>query len=226
MNQIILFGLTLAAVFAVSLSAMCTPDQWEGYQGALTGYVHDRHPGVMKEFAAVSYDAKNERKAMFVTIVKHDHEEKFHIVVRYDKAGDGGNYYIKNLKSGKCFHKALEKPFRKACLPEEAKHMYDYSMGLKGAGGLAVSAYGLRIKETELMVVVSKAGKDIIPISESFYGHVRVCHTDFVQGMGFSDITPGIKNETVFAIPEGCKKEEFDLSIPDYLMRDNKVLVL
>jgi hypothetical protein len=44
--------------------------------------------------------------------------------------------------------------------------------------------------------------------------------------MGFSDITPGIKNATVFEVPKICDEEESDVSMTMEIERDHFILAV
>lgn len=222
MNCIVLSGLVLSALLAVTYSQTCTPPQWEGVEYSIGGYEHHRRPGMMRECSHISYDAEKKRIASFTNYINGDYENKFKMVVLYGAGkDDGGKAYVVDMKRDKCWVKKIDKPFRTCCIPAEAVHKGDYSMGLKGKGGLAVSSYLVKKDKMTVYFAVSKLGKEMIPVSEFNYGSFWDTH--FLQGAGFGDITAGIRNASVFDIPKECK-EATDVSISEFLMRRSSLL--
>lgn len=222
MNSFLVSGLLLATVIAVGLSELCTPDQWEGSDGSVGGYVHHRRPGMIFEKNYLAYDAKNGRKAAFITYVNNDKMSKFQIVLRHDN--DEGKIYVLRLSDDKCWIKKMKKPFRKACIPDDAKKTNDYYMGLKGAGGLLVSGYEVKVKDMTVFLSVYKLADKIIPVGETIFG--KFMDTAFVHTIGYMDITAGIKNETVFDVPKQCDEHnpEMEEILNEYLLHKTSIM--
>lgn len=219
MNGIVLSSLALAAIIAISCGELCTPDQWEAIEASFGGYEYHRRAGTIKEHNKIAYDATNQRKASFITYINNDYENKFQMVVRYDKGDNGGKAYLVDLKKGTCWTKSLDKPFRKACIPDDNKKVHDYSLGLKGAGGLKVTGYLVKMKEGGgvYLAVTTNADKTIIPVLENIQGSYGPT-LQFVQAMQYGDVTAGISNATIFDIPEQCKDEVAQSEILDRYM--------
>lgn len=218
MNRLLICGLALASCLAFAMGDMCTPDQWEGYEGSVGGYIHHGHPGIIQEWMKVSYDAKSKAKAAFISYHNNEYENKFQVVMRHDDdSDDSGRLYIVDLKTDKCWSKKMEGPFRKACVPGDAKHLGDHYMGLKGKG-LQVSMFYVHVKDVTCVLSVQKQGDVMIPIGENLFG--KAMKTAFIQPVGYLDITPGIQNATVFDVPKQCKEEE-SMSPSEYLLKEH-----
>jgi len=222
MNSLI--SLSLVLCFAAACQACCTPTQWEGYQPSQAGYSGRHKRGGMKEFASVHYDAVKSRKAIFMTLVTGDKESKFHIIQRYgDDDEEGGKVYIVDLVRDKCWTKRTRKPFRSACIPKGAKAVGSGSLGLaSGPGGLKITGYEVEKGTVEALVTVYKIDEETcVPIAETVSGMIK--RVGFMSTASFIDITPGIKNETVFDIPKQCE-EKLDMSIEAAFERDHFVM--
>lgn len=210
----------LSAVIAVALSAgCCTPDQWEGGEGVEVGYSGYIKKGLIREYVKVAYDYTNKRSAAELFYENGDIKGKFQMVIRYDDETDEnkGKLYFVDLQKSKCWQKTLNKPFRKACVPDDAKEMGDYVLGLKSAG-LKATAYHINGKGFDATVSVSPLGKGLcVPIGEIVAGKRGRFST--LRTVGFSNITPGIKNATVFDVPSACDETEY-YDIMDEVSRD------
>ncbi|CAG5124148.1 unnamed protein product [Candidula unifasciata] len=209
----------LCSVVALS-AACCTPDQWEGEEATIGGYAGRRRTGLVKEFIAVAYDAVNKRTAAFLDYRRGEHSNKFRIVTRYEN--DKGRLYVVNLKDRKCWSKTLERPFRKACIPSEAKPIGSYYLGLKD--GFKVTGYDFRGKSINAFVSVQPLDNNqCVPVTEAVYG--RLNRVDFIQNIGFINVAPGIKNETVFEIPKECEKQE-EFTLAEELTREHFIMAI
>jgi len=223
MNSMLTLALVLCC--AAYTWACCTPDQWEGGEGSVGGYAKMFKKGAIRENSYISYDATNKRSSVFLNYVNGDYENKFHIVTRFEEDDDCkcGRMYILDEKKKECTVKRLEK-FRKACIPEDAKSFGEYYMGLKG--GFKVQGFTMHKGPIFASVTVANLDdKTCVPVGEVLAGSLR--RVSFMQTIGFVDITPGIKNETVFAIPEECKDvKETDELLEASLERDHFVLAI
>lgn len=211
--------LLLCSVVALSI-ACCTPDRWEGDEVTLGGYAGRRRTGLVKEFIRVAYDGVNKRTAAFLDYRRGEHSNKYRIVTRYEN--DKGRLYVVDLKDRKCWTKTLERPFRKACIPAEAKPVDSYYLGLKD--GFKVTGYDFRGKSINAYVSVQTLeNNQCIPVTEAVFGRLK--RVDFIQNVAFVNIESGIRNETVFEIPKECeKREEFTLS--EELTREHFIMAI
>jgi len=111
---------------------------------------------------------------------------------------------------------------REACIPKDAKDLGEYYLGLEG--GFKVHSYLVHKGPIFASVTVSDidAKKGLCaPVGEILSGKMR--GVGFLQNVGFVNITPGIKNETVFDVPKECN-EEVDFSLAAELERDHFIL--
>ncbi|CAL1530440.1 unnamed protein product [Lymnaea stagnalis] len=211
--------LVLCSFVALS-SAVCTPDQWEGTEASIGGWATHKRNGLLKEYVRVAYDFTNKRSAAFLEYRNGEYSNKFRIVIKYE--GEVGNLYVVDLKKDKCWTKKLDRPFRQACIPEKAKAVGDYYMGLKG--GFKVSGFALEGERVSAFVSVQLIDNNqFVPVGEAVYGKLR--KVDFVQNVGFIDITPGIQNATVFDVPKECEKKD-DFTLAEELTRDHYILAI
>uniref|UniRef100_A0A0B6ZEM9 Mammalian ependymin-related protein 1 n=1 Tax=Arion vulgaris TaxID=1028688 RepID=A0A0B6ZEM9_9EUPU len=208
----------ICSVLALS-SACCTPDQWEGEEAIIGGYTGQRNRGILKEFVRVAYDAVNTRTAAFVDYRSGEHSNKFKIVTRYENGE--GKLYVYDLKKDKCWTKTLDRPFRKACIPSEAKSIGSYYLGLKN--GFKLTGYEFKGKRINAFVSVEEIGNECIPVTEAIYG--RLNKVGIVQNIGFINISRGIRNTTIFDVPRKCEKKE-DFSLAEELTRDNFIMAV
>jgi hypothetical protein len=215
--------LLMSSLVAIG-SACCTPDQWEGLESVFGGYASRKHHGILPEYIWVSYDAANNRSAAFLAIYvdTNPRPREYKIVIRYDNDSCEGKLYVLDVHIDKCWTKSLKYPFRKACIPPDAKFVGNYSLGLKG--GFNVSVYDVRGRQFKAFVSVEKISEtECVPVGESITGRAR--GVDYLQAIEFVNITPGIKNETVFDIPEQCKHSE-DGDLPEELVREHYIMAL
>jgi hypothetical protein len=212
--------LLFCSVVALGLSC-CTPDQWEAQEGVIGGFAGRKRHGLVQEYIEVAYDATNQRTAAFVDVHSGEYCNKYKVVTRYDSDGKG-KLYVYDLKKDKCWTKTLDRPFRKACIPSEAKSFGSYFLGL--SGGFNVTGYQVGGERIQAFVSVQEIGNDqCIPVSEAVFGKVR--NVDFLQNVGFINVSPGIRNETIFHIPRKCERME-DTSMAEEFTRDHYILAI
>ncbi|GFR61523.1 mammalian ependymin-related protein 1-like [Elysia marginata] len=119
--------------------------------------------------------------------------------------------YVDNYEKGKCWKKKLEREFRKACIPRDAKSLGDYYLGLEG--GYKVSSYNIKGERMNSILTVQTMMKDVCaPIGEISMGQAG--RYDILKNVGYSGITPGIKNDTVFDVPKDCTDDWKDFDLP------------
>jgi len=180
----------------------------------------------MKEYSSIHYDFKNKRSALFMNIVKRDEEHKLQVVSLCDAKDENCEVYVVDLKKNKCWTKKKAGGFRKACIPDDAKDLGEFSLGLKGV--FKVHSYEVKksIKRgfVEASVTVSVIDDGVcVPVGENISGVMK--RVGFMQNVGFIDITAGIKNETVFDVPKQCE-HGLDLNIEADFERDHFILAI
>lgn len=224
MNSLLI--LTIVAGFAAYAQSCCTPDQWEGFEGGQSGYSARWRKGGGGEVSFVSYDYTNKRSSVYMTSYMKHKEYKFHIISLHGDGENSGKKYVIDLKTNKCYTKSACCGMRKACIPKQAKGGKGASLGLKD-GGLPVKFYQFHKDEVFAGLTVAPIGNSTdlcVPIGETLQGRYK--RVDFMAVMGFSDITPGIKNATVFEVPKICDEEESDVSMTMEIERDHFILAV
>jgi len=230
--------LSVLACSAVYTWSCCTPDQWEGTQSTQYGYSKGLfRKGFHREMSQISYDAKNERTAASIEFSDGHRTKKFKIITVFDKklyfetmdldfdGCGGGKMYFIDVEKNKCYTRSACK-FRKACVPADAKGV-NFFLGLSGVykveGFEFKKEWGHGWRKSGLLVDVTVYNiKDAcIPVGEQKAG--RVHGTDFMSTTGFVNITPGIKNATVFDIPAICNKAEDSSLMEEEPMREHFV---
>jgi len=229
----ILLALCLVICSAVYSWACCTPPQWEGVMGSQGGYAKGWFKrGVYGGYTAVSYDFTNKRSAVFTKISSKDYKGKWYVVSIYDKDADegckgNGKMYVVDLKKNKCYTKRLRCGMKESCIPSEAKDLGTYFLGLKG--GYLLHAYQIeKHGKMDCSLPISVSVQDTetkgvcIPVGETF--QCRRLGVDFMEVIGFSNVTHGIKNATVFDVPKQCDKE-LDIELAEMIPnRDHYIL--
>ncbi|CAG5127806.1 unnamed protein product [Candidula unifasciata] len=202
-------------------SACCTPAQWEGQLSAIAGRAEGARHEVILEFGEVSYDATNNRSVIVLSFKGGKIDDTMKILTRYDNSSSGKQYVL-DFKTGKCNILELRTPFRRLCIPAEAKRIGNFTLGLSPAlKGTAFAAGG---KDVNVFVTVQELDNDTcVPVSESLYG--RFGKADVVETIAFINITPGIKNETVFDVPAQCKKAD-ESTFPYLRSRDHYIMAI
>jgi len=198
----------LGAVVALS-SACCTPDQWEGGEAAVVGFsggFHDKN-GMVKEFNRVSYDYTNKRTHVSLYYVYDGKPHEYKMLTRYDdkQNPEEGKLYVVDVKEKKCHTKTLSKPFRQSCTPKEAKYTGNFTIGLAGAGGLHADGYEIEGEGYSVNLAVSMIkGGACIPLGEAVAAKKGRMST--LSDITFVNITPGIKDASIFDVPKECDK--------------------
>lgn len=193
-------------VAAVEAKGCCTPDQWEGSQYSVTGYVKGflhRKPGVERGAVSVAYDYTNQRTAAFANFTGNAGKRSYRIVRRYDNGQ--GRLYIVDLQNDKCYQKNLTKPFRAACVPDEAKELGEYTFGA-GNASLQAKGYamGIDTDKYKLELSITVTADNCVPIGENIVGLAR--EVPLMENVGFVDINPGIADPSVFDVPSQCEE--------------------
>jgi len=222
-----LFIACIQLAFAeVAASGCCTPDQWEGYQPAYGGYSGHHHMrGEVKEFSAVSYDYTNKRKAVFMTFLNGDKQNKYQVITRCDDDNDDGcKVYVIDLQKNECRIKEVP-GFEKSCIPADGKYNGNGAIGF-GKNSMKIVSYVISRREVTTFVSVGNIGKDLcVPVSETIAGEMK--GVGFMQYVGFIDISAGIKNATVFDVPDICDNMAgFEISLEAAFERSYFILAV
>ncbi|KAK7096296.1 ependymin-related protein 1-like [Littorina saxatilis] len=197
-------------VCEVNGEACCTPDQWQGVQASVSGFVYRHKPGRVEGVVYVFYDYANKQSAAFANYTSSSAKPRsYRIVTRYSNktcaSCSSGKLYVVDLKTDKCYTKKLDRPFRKACIPDSAKDTGSFSLGA-GDASLKTRGYNLELRSQkyQLDFKLSVTEEGCIPVSELVTGVAR--GVPFMETVGFVNIKPGIKDPAVFDVPEECEE--------------------
>ncbi|ESO90789.1 hypothetical protein LOTGIDRAFT_233583 [Lottia gigantea] len=198
-----------------TVAGCCTPDQWEGYQGIIGGYARFIKKGAVYGYTKVSYDAKNERIAAVANMTRDGKNHAIRVIEDYQN----GKIYIISLKKNWCKTLTTKRSFKKACVPKSAVKIGEFYQGT-GLRKLTQVAYYYEHKSFFNVVrsTFDLTKKGCIPTNEVISGRVK--GVNFMDVVGFSDITAGIKDPAVFNPPESCNKTESD-SGPNFELHEH-----
>ncbi|KAK7096295.1 hypothetical protein V1264_005604 [Littorina saxatilis] len=166
-------------VCEVNGEACCTPDQWQGVQASVSGFVYRHKPGRVEGVVYVFYDYANKQSAAFANYTSSSAKPRsYRIVTRYSNktcaSCSSGKLYVVDLKTDKCYTKKLDRPFRKACIPDSAKDTGSFSLGA-GDASLKTRGYNLELRSQkyQLDFKLSVTEEGCIPVSELVTGVAR-----------------------------------------------------
>ncbi|KAI8506956.1 hypothetical protein Bbelb_153950 [Branchiostoma belcheri] len=178
MLKFVAFALLLTVV-SVSGEGCCAPKQWESLVGIENTTAVDGMIKVTQTYAMESYDFDRKKIAMVFPT------EGFRMVQDYDKQ----KLYI--IAGTYC--SAIPWPYPMInCIPENATLLFSYEMG--GSDGLMVNQYNLDAFLHDFKGSMQFTDK-CIPVSQTQY------FDSYVTMFGFTNVTTGIKDPSVFDVP-------------------------
>ncbi|XP_056019937.1 mammalian ependymin-related protein 1-like [Ostrea edulis] len=190
MLQVFVF---LSFAYVARCNICCVPRQWEGQEGSQLGSMMDGAaiPNFIQSSVHVSYDAINQKVAATQYMDVDGYQIQAKVIMDYR---NGVQYSINGTT---CTRTTLP-AFQENCIPDGAQETEQ----TLGAGGksLAVKTYTMMVANLSVTAQVTEAG--CIPISETIIGYSAGRNIHLVTG--FSGITPGISNPTVFNPPVMC----------------------
>ncbi|XP_071098340.1 ependymin-related protein 1-like [Haliotis cracherodii] len=175
----------------------CTPDQWEGIAGSIVGTVTNGKSTSAQTTTSMSYDFTDMMLAATTTTMVDGMTLKNMTIIDYNKK----LMYNFNEMTGDCAVTPVDQPFKKACIPDDAKQLGNFYYG---AGDNMLQATSYMIKQDPFTAFVSFTATGCIPIAEVVYGDMG--QTAIMSDTGFVNITPGIKDPSVFDPPESCQQ--------------------
>jgi len=217
-------GLLAVVLGAVGAQRCCTPEQWEGLQVSQTGFTRGRceekgfldHPnglnantrckrtGYLESETKVYYDAKNQRTAANATYRYEGKTRHYFMLQLSSDESDNSKLYVVDYQNGKCYKKDTKRPFREACVPEDARAVGEAVFGF-GNNSMAFDSYlmGVRERKFNVMVSMSVTPGTCVPVAESVVGSAH--GVDFMESIGFVNIKAGPAPEGTFDVPDACE---------------------
>ncbi|KAI8485502.1 hypothetical protein Bbelb_366960 [Branchiostoma belcheri] len=173
----------------------CTPDQWEGTIQGLQGFLVDDKLGTVDGTVQISYDFTNQKLALVENL---NETGTGNIMVKVIQDYKKGKQYVIRGKS--CMESVL-KGFVKQCIPDNATNIGSFSFGGMAPGGLECEAFMTTFAGMDNNYVISDVTREgCYPVTQVTVNLMREHSTMTTQI--FTDITPGIKDPSVFTPPE------------------------
>merc|ERR1712198_65592 len=175
----------------------CAPPQWEGGVGEAGGFASGLGSRFQGESGQVYYDFENK---LFAHTGRYE-----------DSDGNFGEYkFIHNYKTkmryfienGKCNATESNRTMYEFCVPGDAKLSSEFFLGAGGWNTLPVKSYTRQGDGLNYATMVT--ARFCVPVVDTLIGE----HHGFAMANThlFADITPGIKDPSVFTPPASCKK--------------------
>lgn len=217
----------------------CFPDTWEGMVESNVAESITRKPGTFKVHKTMlAVDGARKRVAAKTYCPYMDKEVGGFIGLFNEKTGVGFTmYFFSKMKPDKCFSfKSATAVYKKTCIPENAKFKGSYDLGLTGSG-FSVNSFDFEMKTSMVKMKASaEVTKNCVPVIYREAGKIGGCKEEqtprkklffttndseeltcggkkFVVNAFYHNLTPGIKDASVFNLPEACKKAPVEVSM-------------
>ncbi|XP_071110029.1 ependymin-related protein 1-like [Haliotis cracherodii] len=185
----------LASMATVALGTICcAPLQWEAFKD----FTRVDSSGGRRGLQSYSYDAANERYALSGNYT--DFVSSYKEIRDYRK----GTGYRINPEAKTCETFAVSGRFPANCIPGGAVAVGPlyYGFGTDSLNAIAYQFNDTKGEFKNVMAVVSK--RDCVPIISATT--ILRPGNNYLETMGYNNITPGIRDITVFDPPSYCKK--------------------
>ncbi|XP_060076516.1 ependymin-like [Ylistrum balloti] len=184
---------TLSVAVVASAQICCVPKQWEGVQGNLLAMTTDNaaQPTIVSSSYLISYDATNKRVATIQSVSSGNYTNSAGVILDY---AAGIQYTVQGPK---CTKTTLG-VFVESCIPSDAHKDGDTYYG--AFTPINVTAYSY--VKNGFQVYSTMTTDTCAPVQEVVYGEFE--GSRYMQSLGYSNITPGIKDPMVFMPPDFC----------------------
>ncbi|OWF50608.1 ependymin-related protein 1-like [Mizuhopecten yessoensis] len=184
---------TLSVAAVVGAQICCVPKQWEGVQGNVLAAIqpNDVEPMILSSSYMISYDAINKRVATIESLSSGNFSGTAGVILDYS----AGIQYT--IQGPKCTRTTLGS-FLESCIPSNAHNDGDTYYG--AITPLNVTAYSYVRHGFNVLATVTQ--DTCAPVQEVIYGDYA--GNRYMQSVGYSNITPGIKDSSVFMPPAFC----------------------
>ncbi|XP_035663282.1 uncharacterized protein LOC118406984 isoform X2 [Branchiostoma floridae] len=172
--------LMTVCVFSVWGEQCCAPKQWESFVGIENTTAVDGMIKVTQQYAIESYDFDKKKIAMVFPAIN------MRLIQDYNK----GMMYT--IVAGMCFTTPWPFPMVN-CIPDNATMLASFEMG--GKDGLMIEQYQLQDFLPGFNGYIQFTRPGCLPVSQTQY------YESYATMFGFTNITEGIKDPSVFDIP-------------------------
>ncbi|KAL3876403.1 hypothetical protein ACJMK2_034252 [Sinanodonta woodiana] len=193
-----MFPVFAALVLIVVASAQkhcCSPKQWEGdvhiALGSYDGVPH-RTLGNMRFF----YDADAKMMAFKEAVDVDDNRIALTIYTDYNS----GLRYTMNER-GNC-NVSRSEPFISNCIPDNATVVSNIHFGLPSVASMNVISYNFMLNGMEVYLTVTS--DTCVPVTEVILANFKAPGERFMEVLNFVNISPGIRDRSVFSVPASC----------------------
>ncbi|XP_033743859.1 ependymin-related protein 2-like [Pecten maximus] len=185
--------LTFSVALVASAQICCVPKQWEGVQGNVMAISQPNtvEPTIVSTSYLMSYDATNQRVATIKSVSSGNFTSTNGVILDY---ANGIQYTVEGPR---CTKTTLG-PFIESCIPSDAHN--DGATYYGAFSPLNVTAYSY--VKSGFQVYSTVTTDTCAPVQEVLFGEFG--GTRYMQSLGYSNITPGIKDPMVFMPPTFC----------------------
>ncbi|KAL5018502.1 hypothetical protein ScPMuIL_004224 [Solemya velum] len=193
----------ILAVLAVYVFAQnkhcCFPRKWEARGVVNQALVKNGTPAMVHADVFISYDASRKMVALNQTVKVANRT----IVIRTIEDFDKNIAYV--ISSPEVCNKTnISSKFADGCVPDSAKALGHVMLGY-GADKANVKSFALNASGFDVILTVTS--ESCAPISETITGFDNKTKLHIYQTFGLYNMTPGVRNESVFHIPDACHKK-------------------
>ncbi|XP_013393822.1 mammalian ependymin-related protein 1 [Lingula anatina] len=190
--------LGILAVAAADKKPCCAPPQWEGLIGETIGGDHEGKPWLLQEGAQLSVSWPDKKmNVMGQANMTGGTSVMFRVILDY-KAKQ--QYTIVHKK---CTKAAIADEMING-VPSNATYAGTFYFGAGKDNELMFDTWLVKYKGMDFQSELTTTVKDCIPISWFAFGTVN--KDKLIETVGFVNVTLGIKDNSVFTVPDICKK--------------------
>ncbi|KAL5019195.1 hypothetical protein ScPMuIL_004917 [Solemya velum] len=206
MLQMYIAGIVVA-VTAFSLDGVqagcCWKTEWEAVEGLTMGITKGEEKHIIEGYMGVHYDYDKKLIALDEDLYYDGKEMKAKLIQDYTS----GIQY--SIARGVCTKQKLPVPMTSNCILKNATKLGDFYMGL-GDNKIQLTSYTFTMPQEQEKVTMSVTTDSCIPVGQIMTGSSKEIG-DYLASAGFVNLTPGIKDRSVFKIPDICKQPDIKL---------------
>ncbi|ESO87154.1 hypothetical protein LOTGIDRAFT_154656 [Lottia gigantea] len=189
----------LLCLVASSLAEKCcVPDTWEGIQQQSVGSIKNGIPTMSEETITIHYDLTKNVAAFDESVTANGYTVKVKVIMDFK----AGTEYI--ISGNHCSKKVISHTSRTRCVPDNAKFEGSH---FGGSGNNKVMFNSYSYQAANVTAHFSMTNPGCVPVSQIIYGSTN--GVQYFVSQNFYDITPGVKDPTVFNVPSICDNAMF-----------------
>ncbi|KAL5019196.1 hypothetical protein ScPMuIL_004918 [Solemya velum] len=181
-------------------AACCWPSKWEGGEGVNIGITKGEQTHLIEGYLFVHYDYDNKMIAVDEDVFRDGKEMKAKLIRDYKSKIQ---YSIAN---GVCTRQKLPGPMISNCILKNATKLGSYYMGM--ANKIQMTSYSFPAPHEHGKVSMTVSDDESCVLIGSIKTGSSKKRGDYLAAIGFVNMTPGIKDPSVFKIPDICKQSD------------------